>query len=501
MAQNTLSWSEWSGADALGLAELMRSRRVSPKEVAAQAAAGIKAADPALRAVLEVFDDVVANPDTDGPARDGRFYGVPLLLKDIGSGLKGRKNESGSPLLRGYVAPETDPLVANFLGSGLVPIGRSTTPEFGMTFDTCTNYLDEGVIVTRNPWNLQRTPGGSSGGSAAMVAAGVLPISMASDGGGSTRIPASFCGLVGHKTSRGLVPRQLTGSDYVGRTVSEAVVTRSVRDSAATLDGLAKGPTGGFFVRCTPAVPSFLEALKDTPRGWKIGLSTGPWGRSTPVDDQVAARIREVARVLEGLGHRVEEVKDAEICDWAAMWHGYVTHWIMSRLGHAAIARSRNIDVKRIRDFMAPMVWRHFRAAQKYKATDLMQAMSENNLVTRGFGKAFDRFDVLLTPTLAIRVPKANGPYSLLRDEPLEGWMNRLADACRFTMPGNETGHPAISVPAGTDADGLPIGAQIHGRFGRDDMCLRLAAQLESAKPDWFSARPKNHIAAGTWTS
>jgi amidase len=500
MSKTAMSWSEWSGTDALGLADLVRKKKVSPKEVAAQAAAGIGAANPTLRAVLEVFDDVVGNPDQDGPAKDGRFYGVPLLLKDIGSGLKGRKNESGSPLLRGYVAPETDPLVANFLGSGLVPIGRSTTPEFGMTFDTCTNYLDE-VIVTRNPWNLERTPGGSSGGSAAMVSAGVLPISMASDGGGSTRIPASFCGLVGHKSSRGLVPRQLTGSDYMSRHVNEGVVTRSVRDSAAALDGLAKGgPTGGFFVRCTPAVPSFLEALKDAPKGWKIGLSTGPWGRSTPIDAEVAARIREVAKLLEGLGHKVEEVKDAEICDWPAMWHGYATHWIISRLGHAALARSRNIDVSRIKDFMAPMVWRHFEAAQKYKVTDLLEAMGENNTVMRGFGRAFDRYDVLLTPTLAIRVPQANGPYSLLRDEPLEGWMNRLADACRFTMPGNESGAPAISVPAGLDSDGLPIGAMIHGSFGRDDMCLRLAAQIEAAKPEWFSARPKYHIAAGAWT-
>jgi amidase len=499
MSQNPLSWSEWSALDALALADLVRSGKLTAKEVAAQAASGIAAANPTLRAVLEVFSDVVANPDHDGPAKDGRFYGVPLLLKDIGSGLKGRKNESGSPLLRDFRATETDPLVANFLGAGLVPIGRSTTPEFGMTFDTCTNYLDE-VIVTRNPWNLERTPGGSSGGSAAMVAAGVLPISMASDGGGSTRIPASFCGLVGHKSSRGMVPRQLSQSDYISRHVNEGVVTRSVRDSAAALDGLAKGSPGSFFVRATPAVPSFLEALADVPKGWKIGLSTGPWGRATPVDAEVAARIREVGKLLESLGHHVEEVKDEAICDWPAMWHGYVTHWITSRLGHAAIARSRNIDVARIKDFMAPMVYRHFEAAQDYKLTDLMTAMGENNIVSRGFGRTFERFDVLLTPTLAIRVPKANGPYSLLHDEPLKGWMDRLADACRFTMPGNETGAPGISVPAGLDSDGLPIGAQIHGTYGRDDMVLRLAAQIEDAKPEWFSARPKNHIASGVWS-
>jgi amidase len=499
MAKQALSWSEWASLDALALADLVAKKKISAKEVAAQAKAGIDAANPTLEAVLEVFEDVVADPDKDGPNKDGAFYGVPLLLKDIGSGLKGRKQESGSKLLRDFVVPETDPLVANFLGGGLVPIGRSTTPEFGMTFDTTTSYLDK-VITTRNPWNLKHTPGGSSGGSAAMVSAGVLPISMASDGGGSTRIPASYCGLVGHKASRGLVPRQIGGSDYQSRHVNEGVVTRSVRDTAAALDATGHGPQGGFFVRVTPTVPSFLDALKDVPKGWRIGLSTGPWGRATPVDDQVAARIREVGKLLESLGHTVEEVKDEQVCDWTAMWRGYIAHWITSRMAHQGLARSRNVDVSRIKDFMVPMVWRHFEAAQTYKLVDLMNAMNDNNVVTRAFGKLMDRYDMLLTPTLAIRVPLANGPYSLLRDEPLTVWMDRLADACRFTMPGNETGVPAISVPAGLDAEGLPIGAQFHGKFGRDDMVLRLAAQVEAAKPEWFAARPKNHIAAGTWS-
>ncbi|MBM3545435.1 MAG: amidase [Alphaproteobacteria bacterium] len=498
MAKQALSWSEWASTDALGLAELVRQKKITPKEVAAQAKAGIEAANPALEAVLEIFEDVVADPDHDKPSKDGAFYGVPLLLKDIGSGLKGRKQESGTKLLRDFVVAETDPLVENFLKGGLIPIGRSTTPEFGMTFDTTTHYLDK-VITTRNPWNLKHTPGGSSGGSAAMVSAGVLPISMASDGGGSTRIPASYCGLVGLKSSRGLVARQLTGSDYSARHVNEGVVTRSVRDTAAALDAIRQGPQGGFFVRLTPAVPSFLDCLKDVPKGWKIGLSTGPWGRSTPVDSQVAARIKEVGKLLESLGHTVEEVKDEQVCDWQAMWRGYMTHWITSRMAHQGLARSRNVDPSRIKDFMVPMVWRHFEAAQTYKLVDLMNAMNDNNSVTRSFGKLMDKYDMLLTPTLAIRVPEANGPYSLLRDEPLETWMNRLADACRFTMPGNETGVPAISVPAGLDNEGLPIGAQLHGKFGRDDMVLQLAAQIEAAKPDWFTARPKNHIAAGTW--
>ena len=146
--------------------------------------------------MLGLYDDVVADPDKDGPSKEGRLYGVPMLLKDLGSGLAGRTQEAGSKLFKDHVAEATDPLVENYLSAGLIPIGRSTTPEFGMTFDTATDYLGR-VKVTHNPWQPGRTPGGSSGGSAAAVTAGVLPISMSSDGGGSTRIPAAFCGLVG----------------------------------------------------------------------------------------------------------------------------------------------------------------------------------------------------------------------------------------------------------------------------------------------------------------
>jgi amidase len=168
--------------------------------LSAQAAEAVARVDPQIEAVLGLYDDVLADPDRDGPSKQGRLYGVPMFLKDLGSGLAGRTQESGSKLFKDHVVKATDPLVENYLGAGLVPIGRSTTPEFGMTFDTATDYVGR-LKVTRNPWQPGRTAGGSSGGSAAAVAAGIVPISMASDGGGSTRIPASFCGLVGLKAT------------------------------------------------------------------------------------------------------------------------------------------------------------------------------------------------------------------------------------------------------------------------------------------------------------
>jgi amidase len=165
-----MGWAEWARHDGVALADLVRTRQVSAQQVTAQAAAAVARLNPRLEAVIEVFDDVRANPDTDGPDKAGRLYGVPIFLKDLGSGLIGRTQDSGSALAKGTRIGATDPVIENFLRAGLVPLGRSTTPEFGMTFDTTTEYRGE-VKVTRSPWNLSRTPGGSSGGSAAAVAA------------------------------------------------------------------------------------------------------------------------------------------------------------------------------------------------------------------------------------------------------------------------------------------------------------------------------------------
>ena len=179
----------------------------------------------------------------------------------------------------------------------------------------------------------------------------------------------------------------------------------------------------------------------------KIGLSTARWGRGTDTDPQVAARVREVARLLELLGHAVEELNDDAICDWETMWSGYMTQWLSSRSLFTTMAADKGIPTSDLRNLLNPMTWRHYEAADRYDKFDIFRMMNANNTVTRQFGALMDRYDMLLTPTLAIRVPEANGPYSLLRDEPLDPWVNRLADACRYTMPGNETGLPGDQHP------------------------------------------------------
>ena len=342
-----MGWADWARHDGVALAELVRTRQVSAQQVAAQAAAAVARLNPKLEAVIELFDDVRANPDADGPDKAGKLYGVPIFLKDLGSGLKGRTQDSGSAFTKGTRIGATDPVVENFLRAGLVPLGRSTTPEFGMTFDTTTDYRGE-VKVTRSPWNLARTPGGSSGGSAAAVAAGIVPLSMSSDGGGSTRIPASFCGLVGLKASRGRVPQPLARNEYVTRISIDGVVSRSVRDTAAVYDYLSRVPNGGSFIKMGAPAGSYLDAIAREPGKLKIGLSTARWGRGTDTDPEVAARVREAARLLESLGHAVEELNDDAICDWDTMWQTYTTQWISSRSLFTMMATDKGIPTRAI---------------------------------------------------------------------------------------------------------------------------------------------------------
>jgi len=489
-----MDWSDWARHDAVGLAGLVRRGEVSPKELAAQAAAAVGMLNPQIAAVIEVFADVLANPDADGPAPDGGLYGVPMFLKDLGSGLTGRTQQGGSKLTRSYVVPQTDPTIANFLAGGLVPLGRSTSPEFGLTFDTATDV--EALRVTRNPWNLAHTPGGSSGGSAASVAAGIVPIGMSGDGGGSTRIPAAFTGLIGLKASRGRVPRPHFQSEYMVRVSADGVLTRTVRDTAAVYETLTRVPKGGSFIAMGPPRGSYLEALQRDPGRLRIGLSTGMWGRAVATDPVVAERIRAVGRAMEALGHAVEEVQDSAICDWEVLWRAYTTAWVGGCAQFADKARALGVEPQELASHLAPMTYRHYLAALRYDRDAMFRMMADNNTVTRQFGRVMERYDLLLTPTLAIRVPEANGPYSLLRDEELDTWVGRLCDACRYTMPGNETGLPGISVPTGLDPDGLPIGAQFYASWGEEALLMQVAAQLERAHPGWFNQTPPIHVTA-----
>jgi len=288
----------------------------------------------------------------------------------------------------------------------------------------------------------------------------------------------------------------LNHSEYTWRHVVEGVVTRTVRDSAAVLDYLYAKPLGGTFYPMASPQGSYLEALTTPPQPMKIALSTGRWGRDVECDAAVVDRILSVARVLESLGHKVQEIEDDELCDWELMWNTYITQWICGRVMYLSVAQLHGVNPTEMEGILSPMVFRHLDKAQSYTTLDLLQAMSGNNTITRSFGGFFENWDILLCPTHAIRVPVANGPYSLLRDEPLEPWLARLVDACRYTMPGNEAGLPGISIPTGFDNGGLPIGAMFYAGQGREDLILRLAAVIEAEKPEWFAQIPPINVAS-----
>jgi amidase len=490
----SMSWQEWARHDATSLAALIRTGQVNPREVATQAAAAIELLEPKLDAVLEVFVDVIENPDIDRPNSAGLLYGVPILLKDIGSTLAGRRQEIGSPMMRGNVATVTDPAVANFLAAGLVPNGRSTTPEFGMSIDVSTNYLGR-LKITRNPYNLARSSGGSSGGSSAMVAAGAVPVGMANDGGGSIRVPAACCGLVGLKASRGRVPRPLNSSEFITRFSTEGVLTRSVRDTAAIFETLIRIPPGGSFITMGPPARSYLDAIARPPGRLRVALSTGRWGRPNAVDVQVAARTRAVADALAALGHAVEEVKDETICDWPLLWSAYRGFWIARNASLRDLALARGVSEQDMPKIFGPLVWRHVDASRHTTVKDMFGTMEANNIVTRQFGAFLSGYDILLTPTLAVRTPMANGEFSLLREDiDLESYVDLLSDACRYLMPHNETGLPGLSMPAGLDSDGMPLGVQLTATFGAEDLLMQIAAQLEQCCPEFTPTLPSTHV-------
>jgi amidase len=287
----------------------------------------------------------------------------------------------------------------------------------------------------------------------------------------------------------------LLHNEFTWRIAVEGMVTRTVRDTATAMDYLVRVPNGGTFYPMQRPEGSYAEAARQSPGRLRIALSTGRWGRTGACDPEVADRIRGFARLLESLRHEVVEIDDAKICDWEAMWSGYITQWVCGRVLYAPIAETAGMDAPAMLDALSPMVRRHFEAAQRYSTLDLYKAMACNNAVTRAFGRVMESWDLLLCPTLAVRVPKANGPYSLLNDEPLEGWLDRISAACRYTMPGNESGLPGISLPAGFDSDGLPVGAMLYANYGREDVLLRIAAQIEAAEPAWFARAPKLNVA------
>ena len=475
--------------DATAQAELVRRGDASPRELVDAAIARIERVNPRLNAVIaERF--AKARDEAASPAlADGPFRGVPILAKDLTMHTAGDPFHCGMAFLRklGWAEQEDTFLAARFKAAGFVFVGKSNTPELGPV--PTTEPLAYGP--TRNPWDTTRSPGGSSGGSAAAVASGMVPIAHANDGGGSIRIPASACGLVGLKPSRGrtsLGPG--LGESWAGLTI-EHVVTRSVRDAAAALDVVAGCLPGDPYAAPTPRRP-WREEVGADPGRLRIGLMTTAPGNAVAVHPDCLAAAEAAAKLIASLGHIVEPAHPEALHDPETMRAGVtvVTSWTARDLDYWSERTGKTIGP----DDVEPMIWALAEMGRGVSAVNYVRATEQLQRSTRRLaGWWASGFDLLLTPTLP-EPPPTLGQFAATADDPLRGFA-RGADFVMFTMPWNVSGQPAISLPLHWSPSGLPIGVQLVAAYGGEDVLLRIAAQLEAARP-WRDRRPPVHAAA-----
>ncbi|GAA1145190.1 amidase [Nocardioides aquiterrae] len=480
---------EYLTSDATELAALVADKEVTPAELLALARQRADQVNPQINAIVRRLDDVAdaraAEPLT------GPFAGVPFLVKDLAQEYAGFPTTNGSRALANDVAEEHALVTERFLDAGLVVFGKTNTPEFGAKGITEDDLLGR----ARNPWNLAHTPGGSSGGSGAAVAAGIVPAAGANDGGGSIRIPAACNGLVGLKVSRGFTPYGPQTSESMFGLATQGVVSRTVRDSAALLDAVAGAPTRyAAYVAGNP--PSFLASLGQAPERLRIGFTTASAINPDP-DPEAVAAVESAAALLTDLGHEVEAVAPPH--DDAALARDFLTIWFAQLHGQISGIKARlgAPDSAFAADSLA--VAEIGRAAGVGALFAALENISTHIHALEDFHQ---RYDLLLTPTLAkppLEVGSVDTPPLLQRASRVVAKVRagKLLNATGildqlitdnlgwvpYTQLANLTGRPAISVPLHWTAAGLPLGVQLVGPLASDGLLLRLAAQLEQARP------------------
>jgi Asp-tRNA(Asn)/Glu-tRNA(Gln) amidotransferase A subunit family amidase len=481
-APAALPLAEYEQWDATEIALRIRRGEVKPSEVL-EAAIARAEAYAAINAVTVPHFDMAREAaralDGAGQAeREARpaLSGVPFALKDLGIALKGTVTTNGCAFFKDAVADHDSTLVQRYQAAGLNIFAKLASPEFGQTASTESRLFG----ATRNPWDLERSSGGSSGGASAAVAAGVLPAAHASDGGGSIRIPASHCGLFGLKPSRGLIPmgpKSLEG--WLGLSVHN-VISRSVRDTALLMQ-LSQGAEPG--ARTLPPTADLLAALEQAPRGLRIGLfQANLFGAGVHAECIDASN--KAATLCAGLGHHVEPI-DLSALPFLEMAGsmGVVT---ASGMLYTVQAREKAIGREAREEEFEPIDWQSMQKAKTYTAQQVFAARTVFDRGGRVFDELFSRYDLILSPTTAALPPKL-GELSL--DQPFQDFARRAVLASAFTSMFNMTGLPAMSVPLHWSAEGLPIGVQFAAPYGGEARLIALAAQLEKAAP-WADRRP-----------
>ena len=476
--------SQVSHLDATAQAELVSSGEVGPEELVDGAIERAEAVNPELNAIIHPLYEE-AREAAAGELPEGPFRGVPFLLKDLGASLAGQPYHAGNRLLKeiGMRHPVDTALALRFKSAGLITIGKTNTPEWGIL----PTAEPDAYGPTRNPWDTTRGPGGSSGGSGAAVAAGIVPIAHANDGGGSIRIPASVNGLVGLKPSRARVSEAPLVGDSMSGLVCEFVLAKSIRDIGTMLDWVSGPEPGDPYGTPLPERPYAEEVGRD-PGKLRIALLTDPLTGDTPAPAVVEAAEAAAAQ-MEAVGHEIVRPEMPSAFDEVDLFETFIDRWASGQAQTAELIGAiagRELTP----DDVEPLTWALIERGRKVTGAAYLAAVSQHQLLTRmiagmyqGFG-----FDLILTPTLG-DIPQPLGTFDDSGPDPMVA-IEEARKFAAFTGLFNATGQPAISLPLAESTEGLPIGIQLVAPIWREDVLVRIAAQLEQAYP-WADRRPR----------
>ena len=471
-----MGFAEYADYDGLGLAELVKKKEVKPAELVEAAIERIERHNPQLNAVVfKAYDEARARA---AAKLSGVFAGVPMMLKDILGDRRGWPTRSGSRFVPATPSQFDATLVARFEAAGLVPLGKTSVPEFGIVPFTEPKLYGP----ARNPWKLDHSTGGSSGGSAAAVAAGIVPLAHANDGGGSIRIPASCCGLVGLKPTRGRNPLGPMFGDRSGGLVAEHVVSRSVRDTAAALDATAGSELGDPYA-APPAPGSYLAAIAMKPKKLRIAFATKRLSGKA-FDPECKAATEAAAKLCAKLGHHLEEAMPQ--ISGSDLGANFFPIWA-SGLAMVVDSVAQAAGKTPMRDEFEGLTWSLYQFGKTITAAQYLLCWASLQRLSRQVAAWQQAYDAWITPVLATP-PVKIGTVNFGETELPRGWAP-IARYVPFTALQNITGQPAISLPLGWSKSGLPIGVQFVGRFGEEHVLLQLAAQIEKAEP-WSKRRP-----------
>jgi amidase len=457
--------------DATALAELVRKKEVKPIELIESAIGRIERINPKLNAVVTKMYDQ-ARESANGDLPDGPFTGVPFLVKDILGFCEGVPMTLGSKLLSNFIPDHDSELVIRLKRSGLIILGKTNVPEFGTLPTTEPQFFG----ACRNPWDTERSTGGSSGGSAAAVASGMVPMAHANDGGGSIRIPASCCGLFGLKPTRARNPMGPDLGEGWGGLTADHAVTWSVRDSAALLDVTA-GPDIGDPYWAPPPKRPFLEEVGANPGHLRMAYVTSP---DFPVHTDCVQAVQASIDLCRDLGHEIEEITLKLDIALESFIEAFI---LLVASGTASTLKLVGAQ----EDQVEPMTWALSQKGKSIDGADYVLAVQLLQRVSRTIAHYFTNYDILVAPMMK-EPPPLLGAFDPAPDDPLQGF-DRGKQFVHLNPLANATGNPAMSVPLFWNEDNLPIGVMFMGRFGDEATLFRLASQLETAKP-WVHRRP-----------